>query len=502
MQTFLVLLRRYLAAAWRFRWLALAASWLVCVIGWTGVSIIPTQFEARARMYVNKDAVLTPILRGLAIDNSTATDVDVLRRTLLSRPNLEKLYQTIDQEPVSTSPETHELALKSLAAQIRVVTETGNLFTVEYRHRDRMRAYKVVKSLIDIFIEEVSGGNRAAMDNARQFIEQEIASYERQLRQAEKRRADFRAKYIDVIASADGGSRVELARASLRNLRGGLQDAISKRDGLSKELQSMPPTFVDRELGPSGAPVASRLSEAEQNLRELRLRFTEQHPDVIAARNLVAAMRSGGGADPVPLQQGSRTVPNPVFQELKLRFVDAESAVVSLQRQVNDATRELDRLEAVARANPMLEAEAQDMDRDYNVLRKNYEELLSRRESTKIAAEADTKGDEIKLQIVEPPVPPRVPVAPRRLVLLTGVLVAGLGAGLGLIFLLMHLDDSFFTVEDLRTLGLPVFGGISLIHPLGSGGRLAAGIPVVVGIVLLLAAFGGVVSRSWPASHV
>ena len=55
-------------AAWRRKWYALAAAWGVCIIGWLVVDRIPYQYEVSARLHVDTDAVLVPLLRGLAVD--------------------------------------------------------------------------------------------------------------------------------------------------------------------------------------------------------------------------------------------------------------------------------------------------------------------------------------------------------------------------------------------------------------------------------------------------
>ena len=81
----------------------------------------------------------------------------------------------------------------------------------------------------------------------------------------------------------------------------------------------------------------------------------------------------------------------------------SDSNVSSLQRQRGGVADLLQRLEKVQREQPGLLAEYQNMDRDYGVLRRNYEELLSRLQSANIAQAADTQADKVKLQIVDPP---------------------------------------------------------------------------------------------------
>ena len=103
-----VLLRQVLASAWRQRWLLVATSWGLCIIGWAGVYAIPETYESNARLYVDTDAVLTPLLRGLAIDNSMASQMEILQKTLLSRPNLQKVIDTTSLNTQVTDPQRRE----------------------------------------------------------------------------------------------------------------------------------------------------------------------------------------------------------------------------------------------------------------------------------------------------------------------------------------------------------------------------------------------------------
>jgi hypothetical protein len=162
-----------------------------------------------------------------------------------------------------------------------------------------------------------------------------------------------------------------------------------------------------------------------------------------------------------------------------------------LQRQRDDAVRYRDRLEKVQREQPGLIAEYENMDRDYSVLRKNYEDLLGRLQAANIAQAADTQADKVKLQIIDPAEVPRLPVAPNRLLLVTGVLVAGLVAGVGMTILFGQLDSSFSTVDDLRGLGLPVLGGISILGLTPLRYRLIAVFRFGAAVAVLVCIYGG-----------
>ncbi len=177
MEEFRSLLRRYALGAWRKRWFAIAVSWMVCVGGWVFVSTIPNQYEASARLYVDSDAVLTPLLRGLALDNTPVSQLDVLQRTLLSRPNLEKLISKTDLELGITGPADLEDLVRRLGFDIKITPQTHNLFTISYRNSTPKLAYDVVQTILTIFVESKVGNTRSDMENARVFLQQQIASY-------------------------------------------------------------------------------------------------------------------------------------------------------------------------------------------------------------------------------------------------------------------------------------------------------------------------------------
>jgi polysaccharide chain length determinant protein (PEP-CTERM system associated) len=504
-----ILFRRELIAAWRYRWLALAFSWVICLGGWAYTAFIPNQYEASARLYVDADAVLTPLLRGIAVDSALASQIDVLQRTLLSRPNLEKLVSKTDLDLSITGPSDMEGMVQALASAIKIVPQTRNLFSIIYRNSSPKLAYDVVQAVLTQFVENKTGNNRAEMENAQTFLQQQIDSYERQLRAAERKRADFRTKYIDLLPSdANGGvAGVDTARANVRAFEGQLQDTLLARETITRELSTTPQLVVteteESGAGPGGSP---ELAQAERALADLRLRYTEQHPDVVAARALVASLRAGGGGGAAPQRGGAprtRSVPNPVYEQLKVKLVETDGTIASLRRRLAEATKDRDRLEEIARGAPGLEAEASNLNRDYDVLRKNYEELISRRESMRIAVAAEADADKIKMQIIDPPVTPRLPVAPKRALLLSGVLLAGLAGGVGLAVLLVQFDRSFHTIDDLRELGLPVIGGISMLNAPTARNRVASLFSFSVAILMLAAIYGGLLYKLvTPAGYI
>ena len=464
-----------------------------------------------ARVYLNADPLLTPLLRGLAADTDPSRHLDFMQRTLLSRPNLEQLIRLTDLDTGIRTPGEKEALFKRLATDIEVRPITLNLLTLSYRDSDPVLAKNVVQSLLTIFAEKMAGSSRAEMDSAQRFLDGEIASYRDQLRAAEKRRADLAEKYPDIVqnktpdapASDDNGTRLDQVRAAVVSAKFALADAVTKRDALQKELASVPATLtVDRApqvvvTGGRLSPVEERLQEIRRNLDGLRLKYTENHPDVKAARQAIAQLQaeaakgSGGGGGQAANGTNKGQIPNGVYDQIKVKLVDADAVVASLQRRLAEAEDEQRKVEQIAQSAPGVLVQAQDLDRDYGVLKKNYEELVSRREATQIANAADTKTEKIQFRIVDPPQVPVVPAAPNRPLLVSIVLVFGIGAGLAAPLLVMQLDRSFATLGQLRNLGLPIVGSVSRLA-LGATQRRAAlqMVGVTASALVLVAVYG------------
>jgi polysaccharide chain length determinant protein (PEP-CTERM system associated) len=450
-------------------------------------------------------------LHGLAADTNPSRHLDFMLRTLLSRPNLEQLIRLADLDIGIRIPGEKEALLKRLAADVEVRPITQNLLTLSYRDGDPVLAKNIVQSLLTIFAEKMAGSNRADMDSAQRFLDDEIASYRDQLRAAEKRRSDLSEKYPDVVrnrapdapAGDDNSTRLEQARGRVAQLKFELAEAISKRDAIQKELAAVPTTLtVDqgRQVIVTGGrltPDEERLLELRRNLDGLLLKYTEEHPDVKAARQAIAQLQaeatksSGGGAGQAGNAANKGQIANGAYDQIKVNLVNAEADVAAAQRRLSEAETQQTKIEQIARSAPEVLAQVQDLDRDYSVLKSNYMGLVARRNSTEIANAADTKTERIQFRIVDAPQLPIVPVAPNRPFLVTIVLALGIGAGLAVPLLMLQLDRSFATLGQLRNLGVPILGSVSRLS-IGAAQRRAALqlIGVTASALVLVAAYG------------
>lgn len=486
-----------LQVMWRHRWLAVAVAWLVCIGGWISVGFLPTRYESGARVYVNADPVLTPLLKGLAAETDPTRQVDFMRRTLLSRPNLEEVARLSDLTLGNT--QQRQALLAHLATNIRIDAITSNLLSISYRDSNPVLAKNIVQSLITIFAEKTTGSSRKDMDAAQQFLDSEIESYRKQLHAAELRRADLNRRYPELFPIDNAnGSRLDQARATLTQLLLQLSDATANRDSLRKQLESVPPLLrVDRGLS-DNLSISARLDAVRKRLDTLRLEYTEAYPDVITARRELARLEAEARNQPAVRApgEGKAQIANAVYDQLTVKLAESEASVAGIERRLTQARRDVAGVQAALNAAPEIVAQAQDLDRDYGVLKADYESLVQRREAASIADAAHTKTDQIQFRLVDPPEVPVLPVEPKRVLFDALVLLLGIGAGVAAPLAFWQIDRSVETIGQLRSFGLPIIGSVSRLVTDAARRHVVGQVAVVcASIIVLLIAFGTLLAR-------
>ena len=457
----------YAKAMWRYRWLSLIIAWSVSIAGWVFVILLPDKFESEARIYVDTGSLLAPLLKGIAVENNLDQEVTIMERTLLSRPNLEQVMRMNDLDLTTTEPDEVEALLADLARDISITAQTKNLFSIAYSHTSPRQAQSVVQSILTIFVENNLGQTRTDMESARGFIEKQIAEYERQLRQAEQRLAEFKVKNGQFLVNGSYAEKLDEGLKELRTAQIALQDAEIRRDELGRQLNTIPQQVESSDAlailaGQNGNSLEGRIAMAEQNLDNLKLQYTDKHPDVLSLQRLIAGLKAQKEKEG---PSSSSSTSNPLYQNIKMLLVEAETNLASLQRRVTEAELVVEKNRQLAQTAPRIEAELADLDRDYTVLKGNYEELLARRESARISQAQDATSSAIQYRVVDPPQLPISAASPSRPLLYILSLFAGLAAGGGVAFVLATLNDSFVSSAQLaKAMNLPVLGRVSLIR--------------------------------------
>src|SRR6478736_8073076 len=189
----------HLRAMWHRRWIGLAAAWIAAIIGVAVVFRIPERFEASARVYVDTQSLLRPVMAGLAIQPNLDQQVSLMSRTLISRPNVEKLVRMADLDLGLKSNTERDDQIDNLMRTIQLTGNvTNNLYVISYRDASPQKAKDVVQSILTIFVESSLNDKRQDTRGAVKFLDEQIKRYEQSLQLAESRLKEFRLKYMGV----------------------------------------------------------------------------------------------------------------------------------------------------------------------------------------------------------------------------------------------------------------------------------------------------------------
>jgi len=461
----------YVNGIWRYRWIMMLVAWLVSIVGWGVVYQLPDKYESSARVQVDTQSMLAPLLKGLTVTTNPGQRVQMVTRTLLSRPNLEKLARMTDLDLIAMTPVDMEHLLDDLASDIKVAASgrSQDLYTIKYSSSDRQLSKRVVQSLLTIFVESTLGESREETDAAQAFVEQQIKAYEAKLEAAERRLAEFNRTNIGMMpGSAEGFyDQLQQTKSELQQARLSLQEAETQVEQFEMQLEDDEDTYLlYSELQPeTGSAIDVRIQDLDVRKDELLLKYTEKHPDVIEIVRLKEELELKRDEEHVMMDEmdlGPES--NPAYQQLKLRLTQAVATVASLRARVDEYERRVVTLQEKVDRVPQIEAELKQLDRDYSIHKQNYQQLLSRRETANMSEQAEISGDQLKFRVVDPPRVPINPSYPDRPLLMTAVLAGSIIIGAILALLLFMLRPTFDSpAKVMEVLGRPVLGGVSMI---------------------------------------
>ncbi len=502
MQELYELFVTYVRGIWRHRWYMILIAWLVSVIGWAVVYQLPDQYEAEARVNVDTQSMLRPLLRGLTVATNTQQRIALVTRTLLSRPNLEKLARMTDLDLLAQTPVQMDALLDQLAEDIVLTgSRDQDLYTISYAHHDRQLAKLVVQSLLTIFVESTLGENRADTDSAQAFVDRQIKEYEAKLDAAELRLSEFKRTHVGMMpgSAEDYYGQLKTAQAALAQAELALREAQNQRKLLKEQMEEDEDSYLlYSELMPeSGSALDMRIQDLEERLDELLLNYTDKHPDVLSIRNLIDVLeerRTEEHALMDEMDMGPSS--NPLYQQMKLQLSQADALVASMHTRVDEYQQRVEKLQQMVDTIPRVEAEFKQLNRDYGVLKSQYNSLLERREAANIAEQAEVSGDQIRFRVVDPPRVPVEPSSPNRPLLMTVVLVAGLLTGAMFALLLYLINPSFDNPRTvMEVVGVPVLGAVSMVRGLKwERKRRYALAAYGVAVIGLFALYGGVMA--------
>jgi polysaccharide chain length determinant protein (PEP-CTERM system associated) len=480
--------------AWRFRWFGVAAASVVALIGWTIVFALPDRYETVASVFVDTRAALKPALKNLTMDQDVDAQINYVRQSLLARPQLKKIAEDTGVLPATVTDERERInILRTLADRITLTVASagnqgderstaGTIYRIDYLDSSPQRSFKVVDTLLNTFVEQTLGGKREGSATVQKFLEARIKDYEQRLSAAEDRIAAFKKQNVGLMPNEQGGYFTQLQNEvdASKKVNTDLAIALSRKAELTRQLHgdvaisaagSSAPT-VNAEGVTNGSDTLTRIQETEAKLDELLLRFTDKHPDVIATRAALEELKQRRAMELESLRRGDASAvaasgagKNPVYQSIQLELNKVSVEIAALRRQAEQHEITVAEMRKRVDSAPQVEAEYQQLNRDYDVNKAEYTALLENYQKARLGEQADSAGS-VRFEIVQPPQEPVAPVWPRRTLALGSVWLAALAIGAGIAYGLHMLRPVVNSVRGLSELTrFPMLGAVSVAFP-------------------------------------
>ncbi len=484
-----------LPGMWDRRWIGLITAWVVLALGGIGVAMFHERYMASARVYVDTQTLLKPLMQGLTVQPNIDDQVAMVARTLLARPNLERLVREKHLAPEDGKPDATSRAVDLLLKNIKLgINARENLYTVSYVNSNPQVALGVVKDLVDMFLRSGIGGKQQDTQQALNFLDAQVADYGRQLSAAEQKLKDFKTAHpgYSGAANVDYYTRVNQASDQLSQMQGQLSAAIAARNAISGQMRGESPTITVTApyapapaVTPSGQTVPADVLEVEQRIQaqrnrldDLLQRYTNDYPDVIAARQTLARLEAekksrlkaaaehpATAAAPQSPGAAMLSAANPAYQQLRVQVAQADANVASLQAQMAEAQSRLNQLRSQAGKMPELDQQYAELMRGYDVIRKSYDDLVARRQSAGLTQSVDASSQLAVFRVVDPPRVEHHPLFPSKPMLIALLVLFALACGVAASFIVSQVMPTFHSPRQLReSIDRPVLGSISRLN--------------------------------------
>ena len=298
---------------WRYRWSLIVVAWLVAVPGWLFIYYMPNVYEASAKVSVDTNSLLPRLTEGLTASENLMSEVALVSKMLLTRPNLAEVARKTDLDLRAETPRDMEMMITGLQRRVSVQGGRDNIFNISFRDKDRQKATDVVAALLNTFVESSLGAQGDDADMTERAIKSEIDDHEERLLQAESDLADFKKRNLGYMPDdgADYYSRLQTALAAVAETEGEMRQLRQRRDELQRQLEGEEPVFGLMPSTPAqaaaGCSKAGNIAQLQANLSQLQVEFTDKHPRIVMLKETIAALQAEceeereamGGAIPV-----------------------------------------------------------------------------------------------------------------------------------------------------------------------------------------------------------
>ncbi len=473
----------YLSVLRRRKWWFLVPSATAIVVGVALVLFLPKEYLSAATVGIAAPSVSADLAASTALDRDER--IRALSQQLVSR---QVLARVVRAEGLDAGEQGLDQAINRLRSGVQPVSfpapvapaangQTSlDLFYVSYVDRSPEATQRITNRLVEVFVDETSRTRAARAEDTTVFLDAQI-------REALARLSDTEAQLREA-KQANMGRLPEQTDANLQSLNGMRQQLESTNIALRGEQDRL--SMIERQIEamqqgaetlpvPGGAAQAPatpelRAQTIEQELAAARMSYTDKHPEVLRLQEELKAARAAAAAERTrPAEDRLAHLKNdPAYRQLLADRENGRLRVRELQRAESQARSQIGLYQARVESAPMVEQQMLALQREYDLQKKQYEDLVARRETARMTESLERRQAGEQFRVFAPASWPGSPYKPDRLRILLGALLAGafLG-GLGVVgreFLDRSVHDSITLAREYE---LPVLGEIPRIRAAG-----------------------------------
>ena len=479
----------YIGLVFKHRWLLIAPFCVALSVGIYLAFTIPTVYEANTLIMVEPQRVPTTFVKSIVTED-IATRISTISQQILSRTNLEKI---IDDFHLFSLPEHEKMffedKLENLRKRVKInvsrARSNNDAFSISFRGSDPKITMNITNALASYFIDENLKLRESHASGTNVFLQDELSSTRDRLQAIEEKLQKYRRQYMGELPEQLQTNLSILSRAQeqLIEKQKSLRETKAMLASLERQMAEMPDIQLNDSLWATEDnfeledDTSSKIAQLKEKLANLKLKYTDRHPDVIGLKDTIARLEEQSEKeaenDSTTASGPSESEPATGLPEIgfdNLQKVQQEE----IRRDINEQKAEIAELTEMIRLyqqrvenTPKREQELFSLKRDYDNIKASYDSLVERKLEAEIAVNMEKKQKGEQFRIIDPAVLPQKPVSPDMRKLFVFSIAAGLGIGAGLIFLLDFMNSSLKQPKDYESeLGLVVLATIpKLLSP-------------------------------------
>jgi polysaccharide biosynthesis transport protein len=479
--------KKHLRVLSRRRWWLALPAFGIWIGVWTLAWFLPAVYRSETVILVEQQKVPEQYV----VPNVSADLQDRLQnmtQQILSRTRLLNIMDDFNLYPKLRAHVTGDEMVERMRKDIQVelvqaVNRTGNLsaFKVAYLSSDPVLAQKVTAQLTSLFINENLKTRQEQSAQTTQFLANQLEEAGRGLAEQEAKVKEFKSQYLGQLPE-----QVQSNVQILAGLQAQLQQETDLLEGAKQHsayLETMRTQLhsLETTLSPGGTAFSPpaldpELARLRAQLADLSSHYTERHPDVRKVKDQIAKLEKmkqqiAAQVSAAPPSETTEATAHPsspadvqalasrmeIESQIKANKVEIESrqsAIQDLQHRIGDYQARLN-------MTPVREQQMAGLTRDYEQSRKNYEELLAKRDQSGMATDLEKQQQGEQFRVLDPPNLPQKPYSPNRLKLNLIGLAAGLMVGIAVLAGGEIVDDRIYSKEELaKIVSAPVLSEI------------------------------------------